>query len=164
MQSIDFNAGAFLIQTTMLLAVPLTIGMTLAHYAPTIAAKLRKSVAIFGTVLLVLIVIVGTIDLAPKLLMALSLIAPPVIIHNALAFMLGAATGRLTNAPIPARRTLTFEVGLQNSGLAIVILISQLDGLGGAAAIAAAWGVWHLVTGGTMVALFRRFDAKRSTI
>lgn len=163
LQSIDFNAGTFLIQTTLLLAVPLTAGMACAHFASDIATKIRKPAALFGAGLLAVIVVIGTIDIAPKLLAAFWLIAPPVVIHNACAFFLGASTGRLTKAPVAARRTLTFEVGLQNSGLAIVILISQLEGLGGAAAIAAAWGVWHLVAGGAMVALFRRIDANRST-
>ena len=115
-----------------------------------------------GAGLMALIVVIGTYDLLPTLFTALPMIAPPVIIHNACAFLLGAVAGRLLLANIAARRTLTFEVGLQNSGLAIVILISQLQGLGGAAAIAAAWGVWHLVTGGAMVAWFRRLDAKGS--
>jgi BASS family bile acid:Na+ symporter len=30
---------------------------------------------------------------------------------------------------------MTFEIGIQNSGLALVILLSQLKGLGGAAAV-----------------------------
>jgi BASS family bile acid:Na+ symporter len=56
------------------------------------------------------------------------------------------------------RRALTFEIGIQNSGLALVILLSQLKGLGGAAAIAAVWGVWHLIAGGLLALFFRQFD------
>jgi len=56
------------------------------------------------------------------------------------------------------RRALTFEIGIQNSGLALVIMLSQLRGVGGAAAIAAVWGVWHLVAGGLLALFFRRFD------
>ena len=163
LQSIDFDATAFLTQTTLLLAAPLTTGMALAHFAPRTAARMRKPGAMSGAALMAVIVIVGTYDLLPTLFKALPMIAPPVIIHNACAFGLGALAGLLLRAGASAQRTLTFEVGLQNSGLAIVILISQLQGLGGAAAIAASWGVWHLVTGGAMVTLFRRFDANGST-
>jgi len=160
LNSIDFDAAAFLTQTTLLLAVPLIAGMAFAHFAPTLANRLRGPGATVGAGLMTIIVVIGTIDLMPRLFAAFPLIAPPVIIHNACAFLLGAGVGRLLQAKASARRTLTFEVGLQNSGLAIVILISQLQGLGGAAAIAAAWGVWHLITGGAMVAFFRRIDAK----
>ena len=61
----------------------------------------------------------------------------------------------------PIRRALTFEVGIQNSGLAIVILLSQLEGLGGAAAIAAIWGVWHLIAGGFIVLVLRFLDRRK---
>ena len=33
--------------------------------------------------------------------------------------------------------------------------------LGGAAAIAAFWGVWHLIAGGIIVGLFRAYDRVR---
>ena len=59
-------------------------------------------------------------------------------------------------------RALTFEVGIQNSGLAIVIIVGQLKGLGGAAAIAAVWGVWHLIAGGFVVTVLRYFDRKET--
>jgi BASS family bile acid:Na+ symporter len=41
-----------------------------------------------------------------------------------------------------------------------VILLSQLKGLGGAAAIAAVWGVWHLIAGGLLALFFRQFDQR----
>ena len=74
------------------------------------------------------------------------------------AFATGAVAGLLLRADSPTRRALTFEVGIQNSGLAIVILLGQFDGLGGAAAIAAVWGIWHLIAGGTLVGVMRRYD------
>jgi len=57
---------------------------------------------------------------------------------------------------------LTFEVGIQNSGLALIILLSQLKGVGGAAAIAAVWGVWHIIAGGTLAFFFGYVDDKQS--
>ena len=39
------------------------------------------------------------------------------------------------SASVPTRRALVFELGIQNAGLALVILIGQLKGLGGAAAM-----------------------------
>jgi BASS family bile acid:Na+ symporter len=90
------------------------------------------------------------------------LLAVVVVIHNALAFATGAAVGRALSARIATRRALVFEIGMQNAGLALVILIGQLKGLGGAAAIAAVWGVWHLITGG-FIAVFYRVIDKRKT-
>ena len=55
---------------------------------------------------------------------------------------------------------MTMEVGIQNSGLAIVILIAQLEGVGGAAAMAAVWGVWHLIGGSLIVVGLRAIDRR----
>ncbi|MEO0878319.1 MAG: bile acid:sodium symporter family protein [Pseudomonadota bacterium] len=158
LEAIEFNAVDFLVQTTALLALPLMAGMATARFAPKLAARLRGPGAVTGGVLILILVIAGLYGVAPRLLGAAALIMPPVIIHNTLGFVLGAGAARVSGAAVASRRAITFEVGIQNSGLALVILLSQFDGLGGAAAIAATWGVWHLLVGGAMVALYRRLD------
>jgi len=83
-----------------------------------------------------------------------------VIAHNLLAFGLGYISARLIKADEASRRTLTIEVGIQNSGLGIIILLTQLGGVGGAGAVAGLWGVWHLIGGSTLAALWRWKDAR----
>ncbi|MCH8137067.1 MAG: hypothetical protein IIB77_13910 [Proteobacteria bacterium] len=80
------------------------------------------------------------------------------IAHNAAAVLLEAAAACMLRATRADGRALTFEVGIQNSGLAIVIIVGQLKGFGGAAAIAAVWGVWHLIAGGLLSLVLRYFD------
>ena len=159
LNSIDFNPTQFVVQTTALLAAPLATGMALARWRPALAETIRRPGAALGAAVLAAVVVMGTWDLFPRLFAAWPLIAGPVFVHNAAAFGLGAIVARALSAPRAARRALTFEVGLQNTGLALVILLAQLDGLGGAAAIAVTWGLWHLIAGGAMVALFRKLDA-----
>lgn len=160
---IQFDPAAFIIQTTALLAIPLIVGMSLARWAAPLAARLQKPGATTGTILLAVIVVYGTLDLLPQLFGALPIIMPPVILHSACAFLLGATIARLLRRDVPVRRSLTLEIGLQNSGLAMVILIGQFDGLGGAAAVAAAWGVWHLIVGGAIIGIYRNMDQKNQS-
>lgn len=160
LQSLDVSPLLFLAQTTMLLAVPLVCGMAVAAKAPDVAARIRKRTTIFGVSVLVGVIVYGIAYFFPVLYPALPMLGTIVILHNAVAFATGAAAGMLLSGLSPTRRALTFEIGIQNSGLAIVILIAQFDGLGGAAAIAAFWGVWHLVAGGLIVVLYRYGDAK----
>ena len=161
LDAIDFNAVSFLIQTTILLALPLALGMIIAWRAPQFAERFRRQIALAGAAMLGAVIVYGTIHFLPALFSALPLIAPIAIFHNACAFLVGAISGRLLGADGASRRALTFEIGIQNSGLAIVILLAQLEGLGGAAAIAAAWGVWHLIAGGTIVVFFRSLDRRK---
>ncbi len=158
LESLDVSPVLFLAQTTMLLAVPLVCGMVVAAKAPDVAEKIRKRTTVLGVSVLIGVIIYGIAYFFPVLYPALPLLGMIVVIHNAVAFATGAVAGMLLSSLPTTRRALTFEIGIQNSGLALVILLSQLKGLGGAAAIAAVWGVWHLVAGGFIATMFWFFD------
>ena len=162
LEAIAFDRVAFILQTTLLLAAPLAAGMIAARLYPGAAKKLRPTVALFGAGMMAVVIIDGVIGYWPVLVPAWALIMVPVTLHNAAAFALGAGASRLLRASAARRRALTFEVGIQNAGLALVLLLAQLQGLGGAAAIAAAWGVWHFVSGGVMVMAFRTLDRRKA--
>lgn len=155
LKSLDVNPMLFVIQTTLLLALPLAAGMLVATKAPDVAKKIRKWTTLLGASVLGGTIIYGIIYFFPVLWPHVGLLGSIAVIHNALAFATGAAAGWLLSKDVAVRRALTFEIGIQNSGLALIILLGQLQGLGGAAAIAAFWGVWHLIAGGLMVQLFR---------
>ena len=156
LQTLDVSPVVFLAQTTFLLAVPLILGMVVAAKAPDVAQRIRKRTTILGVSVLVGVIIYGIAYFFPILFPALSLLGGIVVLHNAVAFVTGSLAGRILSRDRATRRALTFEIGIQNSGLALVILLSQLKGLGGAAAIAAVWGVWHLISGGMLALFFRQ--------
>ena len=156
LQTLDVSPMIFLAQTTFLLAVPLILGMVVAAKAPDVAARIKKRTTVLGVSVLVGVIIYGIAYFFPVLWPAVPLLGSVVVIHNAVAFGIGALAGRVLSRRSSTRRALTFEIGIQNSGLALVILLSQLKGLGGAAAIAAVWGVWHLISGGLLALFFRQ--------
>ena len=141
-----------------LLGLPLVAGMIVAARAPDVAKRLRTLTTPMGALVLIGTIVYGSVLFLPILYASALFLIGVAALHNGLAFLLGLGTGALAGADGPTRRALTFEVGIQNSGLAIVILIGQLEGLGGAAAIAATWGIWHLIAGGFIVALLRAID------
>lgn len=158
---INLDIASFLLQTLIILALPLIIGMLIARFAPRIAEKLQKPLATIGAGLLLLVIIVACWKFTPVYIaLGLGLVGL-VIIHNSCAFALGYIFARLAKADIPSRRAITLEVGIQNSGLGLVILLTQLNGLGGAGAIAGAWGVWHIIGGSALVALYRWQDRQK---
>lgn len=157
LQSIDFSPVAFLVQTTILLVVPLVIGMIIVSRNQDFAARLQKRVALVGSLALIAAIVYGGIKFLPILLPAMPMLVATTMLHNAAALATGALAGLMMRADVATRRALIFEVGIQNSGLALIILVAQFQGLGGAAAIAAVWGIWHIIAGGTVVAIMRRF-------
>lgn len=154
LDTLEVSPLLFLGQTTFLLAVPLVLGMVVAAKAPDVAARIRRHTTVLGVSVLVGVIIYGIVYFFPVLFPALPLLGTIVVVHNALAFTTGALAGAVLSRRSPTRRALTYEIGIQNSGLALVILLSQLKGLGGAAAVAAIWGVWHLLAGGAIATMF----------
>lgn len=160
--TLHVDAVPFLVQTLSLLALPLAVGMLVAAKFPRAAAQMRKVLSPLSLLSLVALVVVGVQQNWNVLLAAGAIVVPIAIIHNASAFALGAGSARLLRLDVARRRALTFEVGIQNSGLGLLILLSQFDGIGGAAAITAMWSIWHLVSGGALAGLFRTLDRVHS--
>ncbi len=153
---IEFDPASFLLQTSLILVLPIALGMLIVQFFPKIAKKIQSPLVMLASIgLLGIIVTTLSRYFEQFLTIGLSLLLL-VAVHNALAFLLGFLSARLTGADHPAAKAMTFEVGIQNSGLGIVILLTQLGGLGGAAAVAGLWGVWHIVAGLCLVMLFRR--------
>jgi len=160
--AINFDVMAFLLQTLFILALPIVLGMIVTRKAPLLAAKIKKPLAIGAVAMMTLMVIIGFYKYRELIPLTATLVIPLVVIHNACALALGYLSGLLTRADVPTRRALTFEVGIQNSALGFVILVTQLNGLGGAAVLIGMWGLWHLVGGWTMVGAFRYADKKQA--
>ncbi len=157
---INIDKTDFLIQTLIILALPLFLGMLFRHFVPRMADRIQKPIAILSGLALLAIIIIAGIRLFPVFMTLGIGIFFIVLPHNILAFALGYLAAKAIKADTASRRALTIEVGIQNSGLGIVILLTQLGGVGGAAAVAGLWGVWHLIGGCGLAMIWRRKDAR----
>lgn len=162
--SLDVNPLLFIGQTTLLLALPLAAGMIVAAKVPDFAERIRKRATVAGATVLGATIIYGIAYFYPILWPAIGLLAGITIMHNTVAFATGAAVGMVLSKQSSIRRALTFEIGIQNAGLALIILLAQLKGVGGAAAVAAVWGVWDLIAGGLLAISYNYFDRKRVAV
>lgn len=161
LSSINFDALSFLIQTSIILALPLALGMISNRYAPRFSAAIRQPLVFLSSLSLLAIIIFGTLRYWDTFLALGVALIGLVALHNACAFGLGNALARLGGLRVVDRRALTYEVGIQNAGLGIVILLTQMQGLGGATIVAALWGSWHIVAGLALVCVFRLSDYRR---
>ena len=60
---------------------------------------------------------------------------------------------RLPEASVKAS---TFEVGIRNAGLGLLLVFSFFGGLGGMALVAAWWGIWDIIAGLAVAAVWKR--------
>lgn len=154
-QELDIGPFTFLAQTFVLLGLPLAAGMTVAERHADFAARLRKVLQPIALMILIGLILVGGYANRDVLFGSGMILLPLVALHNGLAFALGAASALALRLDFPRVRALSFEVGIQNAGLGLIILLAQFDGSGGAVAVTALWGVWHILAGFLLVAVFR---------
>lgn len=154
-ETIQLDRISFIINTSVTLLIPLALGIFLAHARPQLAEKLQGYCLPIAVLIILIIVVVGLSTNASLLRDFGATIMPFVILHNATAFAVGGIVGRTALKTVPARRALAFEIGIQNSGLGLLIMLSQFGGLGSGAMIIATWGIWHFVSGFALTAVFR---------
>lgn len=133
----------------ILLGIPLTLGMLFARHFPKITNLIRKPIKVLSLVIFAGYVGVALASNFSYFLQYVHLIFAIVLIHNALALTTGFSLSKIFKLAKRDVRTITIETGIQNSGLALVLIFNPnlFNGIGGMAFIAALWGIWHIVAG-----------------
>lgn len=145
----------------ILLGVPLLLGILCSKYAPVLAARLRKPLQYASIAFFIVMVVLALGQNIKAFSQCIEYIFLIVLVHNLLALMIGYLVGSMTRLPVPDRRTLTIETGIQNSGLGLVLLFNpaifgDFPPNGGMLVITAWWGIWHIISGLTVAYIFSR--------
>jgi BASS family bile acid:Na+ symporter len=142
-----------MVQTVfILLGVPVVIGLLFAQYLPKLTNKIKKPIRQLSIIIFIGFVIALLSANFTNFLNFVHLVFFIVLAHNAIALATGFTISSLMKLPRIDRRSITLETGIQNSGLALVLMFNpkifppELE-LGGMAVIAAWWGVWHIISG-----------------
>lgn len=129
------------------LIIPLGLGLSVGRFFPQFAQRSEQSFRALSLLMLLGFVAIALASNWPRFVDGITGFTVLVVVHNLLALMLGYAMARVAKLPERETRAVTLEVGIQNSGLALGVIFSFYSSLGGMAIIAAAWGIWHLITG-----------------
>ncbi len=145
----EIDAWEMIKTVFILLGIPIIIGMWFAKQFPKFTVKILKPIKILSVIFFLGFVVAAFASNFEYFLKYIHLIALIVIAHNALGFLVGYSVPALFKLPRRDRRTIAIETGIQNSGLGLVLIFNPnlFDGLGGMAFIAAAWGIWHIISG-----------------
>ena len=130
-----------------LILIPLVVGMLLNHFFESAIERIKKPVKYLSMAIFVSFVIFGIIGNLDNIVAYLGMVFTIVVVHNLSALCMGYYFAKFTGLVEKDRRAIAIETGIQNSGLALIIIFNIFDGLGGMAIIAAFWGIWHLITG-----------------
>ncbi|MFU8862367.1 MAG: bile acid:sodium symporter family protein [Rhodobacterales bacterium] len=144
------------ITVSLMLILPLVLGVTLNTKRPDLTRKLRVPLQWVSMAIFIGFILVALVANWTQFLTYAGGIAGLVILHNAIGLGGGFATATLAGLSPYDRRAVTIETGIQNSGLGLVLIFSFFGGLGGMAVVAAFWGIWHAVSGLALAGIMSR--------
>ena len=144
----------------IILGIPLILGLLISRNFPSLVERVRKPFKIFSLIFFIGIVLAALAANWQYFLAYVGLVFFAVLIHNALALNLGYWSGRLFKLDEADARAVSIEVGIQNSGLGLVLVFNFFSGLGGMAIITAWWGIWHILAGLVAAWFFSRRPLK----
>jgi BASS family bile acid:Na+ symporter len=147
----------------MLLGVPLVLGMWVARRFPTFAHKVQKPMKVLSVLILMGFIAAALSANFRYFMDYIQLVLIVVFVHNLMALATGYGLSTLIGLPERDRRAITFEMGIQNSGLGLILIFNFFNGLGGMAIVTAWWGVWHIVAGMTLATFWKSRPPKVST-
>ncbi len=132
----------------ILLGIPLILGMWFNHKFPVISKKYLKQVKITSIFLYMTFIVgafVANLEYIPNYVLPIGVI---VTFLNIQTLSTGAIVGTIFRVPKADRRTLSIETGIQNSGLALVLIFNPklFAANGGMAFMADWWGLWQMIT------------------
>lgn len=151
---VEISLTAMMISIAKMVLLPVVLGLLLNHFCRSFVTAVVDFLPFFSSVVIALIV-GGVVALsASKLFSYGPLIMLVVILHNGFGLLLGYHLAKLLRMDDRKARTVSIEVGLQNSGMAAALSVMYFSP---AAAIPGAiFSVWHNVSGSILANYFAR--------
>jgi len=155
-EKVALDPAAVMVAVVFVLAIPCLLGMATARWAPQVAGRLRRPMRWLSMVFFAVVILGAVTANRGAFGEALGSVFVPVALLHAVAAGLGYGAAKLAGLPEADRRAVCIEVSIQNTALGLALVFTFFGGLGGMAAVAAWWGLWHLMAGGALAAWFAR--------
>jgi bile acid:Na+ symporter, BASS family len=130
-----------------LLGIPIVMGMMIRHHYPVFADRVQVIFRYLSILIFAGFVIVSFAKNVDVFLEYFYLIVLIVLAHNSVAISAGYLASRFSKLDYKSTKTIMIETGIQNSGLALILIFDFFEGLGGMAIVAGWWGIWHILSG-----------------
>ncbi len=165
LQPLQIDTYQMFISVFVLLGIPLILGMLFTWKFPKITKKIMKPIQTISIIIFMSFVIIAFIKNYDYFIEYIKWVLLIVFLHNSVALLSGFSFASLFKIKRRDRRSITIETGIQNSGLALVLLFntnifpSSLP-LGGMIFIAAWWGIWHIISGLSLAYMLSKVPLK----
>ncbi len=145
----------------VILGIPIVVGIFVNTKWPGFTKKITKPIKRFSILFFIVVVVIAFANNFHHFLVVIKYIFLIVLVHNGLALASGYYMAKIFRRPVVDQRTISIETGIQNAGLALVLIFNpkifppDME-LGGMAIIAAWWGIWHIIAGLTLAGIWNK--------
>ncbi len=140
----------------LLLGLPLAAGMFVQRRWPGFADRVRTPMKRLSIGIFVAFLVLALVANWQYFLKYVGRVVSAIALCRKTAMTTGYWTAAGFGLPVRDRRAVSFEVGIQNSGLGLILVFTFFGGLGGAAIVAAWWGIWHVIAGLSLATYWSR--------
>ena len=147
LQTIKLDPIELVKLVTLILGIPLILGMLVRKHKPELSVKLSKILKPISLIIFMLFIIIAFYDNINIFINYVHYVLILVIAHNLLALFLGFYFAKAMRLSYKDQKTLSIETGIQNSGLGLLLIFSFFHGLGGMALLVAFWAIWDIFSG-----------------
>ena len=160
-QAVDVSYVSMLMSIVQVVLVPIALGFVINAVASKVAQACSKVLPLVSVIAISLIIMAVVSANAAKLMTVGWLIIAVVMLHNVCGYALGYGVGRVLGLSKAQMRTLSIEVGMQNSGLATSLATMHFATMPLAAVPGTVFSVWHNISGAVYANILARTAEKK---
>jgi len=157
---IPIDAGALLLDIVKIVLFPVTLGILIRMFASDFVDYVVKIIPLVSILSIISIIAIVVALSAAKLETVAAIAFIAVALHNALGLSLGYGVSRVAGINHKKSKAICFEIGMENSGLAVALALAHLDPI--AAIPGAIFSVWHNFTGSMLAGYWRAKNEEES--
>jgi BASS family bile acid:Na+ symporter len=147
LKSVSLNPWELVKLVTLILGIPLVLGMLVRKYNVNLSNKLAKILKPISLAIFLIFIILAFAKNFDIFINYVQYVLILVIAHNGLAILTGFYFANIMKLSFKNQKTLAIETGIQNSGLGLLLIFSFFNGLGGMALLVAFWAIWDIISG-----------------
>ena len=153
-QSVPVPVWGMMKSILIIVLIPVITGTAINTLYGRFLEKLQPIFPLFSSLMIIIIIAIIVGLNHNNLQNAGLLVVGAVFLHNLLGLTTGYMIPRLLNYDAVTCRTVSIEVGMQNSGLSVALAVQYFSSL--AALPGAIFSIWHNISGSIMAAYWRK--------
>jgi len=162
LETVSLDPWAMLGEILLIIGLPFALGLFIRYRFERFARKVQPFVKWFSLIALCGFIVGALAGNWTYFIAFLGVIVLVVTVHDAVALAIGYGTAVAGGLGTRERKAMTFEVGIRNSGLGLGLIFTFFGGLGGMAIVAGWWGIWDIIAGLIVAALWARHTRRRT--